>query len=36
MDVARFRAEGWPLMDDRDVETPWWDSQPSAVQVLFQ
>jgi hypothetical protein len=35
MDVARFRAEGWPLMDDFDVEAPWLEWQPSAIQVLI-
>ena len=33
MDVARFQAEGRPLMDDRDVETTWLVLQPSHVQV---
>jgi hypothetical protein len=35
VDVTSFKADGWHRMDDRDVETPWWDSQPSAVPVFF-
>jgi len=34
VDAARLQAEGWHLMEDRDVENPWVDSQPSQVQVL--
>jgi hypothetical protein len=35
MDAVSFRAEGRPLMDDRDVEAPWFEWQPSAVPVFF-
>ena len=35
MDVASFQAEGRPLLDDRDVEAPWFEWQPSAVPVFF-
>jgi hypothetical protein len=35
MDVVRFQAEGRPLMDDRDVEAPRFEWQPSAVPVFF-
>jgi hypothetical protein len=35
VDVVRFQAEGRPLIDDRDVEAPWFEWQPSAVPVFF-